>query len=271
VPPREFILIADESTQKGPLYSNFFGGLLISSDRVEPVSSALAEEKLRLNLRNEVKWNKTSLNYLGKYCHLMSLFFKYVRSGDVKVRITFTPNSRLPLDLSRYHRDHKFNLLYYQFIRHAFDFQYCDLGTAQISLQIFLDTLSGSMQKKHEFAQFLYGLNTVKELSFPGGRFLIPDDGIGEINSRESDLLQCLDVVLGAMQFRLNQGHLVVQKETGRRANRTIAKDALSNHLLNLVRDFIPEFRLDVTTRAHPATLRWRHPYRHWSFEPDCQ
>ena len=81
MPPREFILIADESTQKGPLYSNFFGGLLISSDRVEPVSSALAEEKLRLNLRNEVKWNKVSLNYLGKYRQLMSLFFEFVRTA----------------------------------------------------------------------------------------------------------------------------------------------------------------------------------------------
>ncbi len=91
--PREFILIADESTQKGPRYSNFFGGLLISSDRVEPVSSALAEEKLRLNLRNEVKWKKTSRNYLEKYIQLVSFFFNFVRSGDVKVRIMFTPNS----------------------------------------------------------------------------------------------------------------------------------------------------------------------------------
>ncbi len=96
MPPREYLLYADESIQKGPLYSSFFGGLLIPSDRVEPVSLALAEEKLRLNLRNEVKWKKTSLNYLKKYIQLVSFFFNFVRSGDVKVRIMFTPNQFLP-------------------------------------------------------------------------------------------------------------------------------------------------------------------------------
>ena len=266
MPLNEFFLYADESTDKGAHFSNFFGGLLVSSDMVEPISLALASEKLHLNLHQEVKWNKTSRNYLGKYCQLMSLFFAYVRSGDVKVRIIFTPNSRLPRNLSKYHRDHKFNLLYYQFIKHAFDFPYCDLGAGQIPLRILLDTLSGSTQQKHEFARFLYELNTGGELVFPGGGFSIPEDGIGEIDSRESDLLQCLDVVLGAMQFRLNRGHLVIRKDTGRRASRTIAKDALSSHILNLVRDFIPEFQPDVTTKVHPARFRWRHPYRHWSF-----
>ena len=70
--PREFILYADESTQKGTHYSYFFGGLLIPSDMVEPVSSALAAEKLRLNLHNEVKWQPRLMS--GDVNHVHSEF-----------------------------------------------------------------------------------------------------------------------------------------------------------------------------------------------------
>lgn len=266
---REFILIADESTQKGPHYSNFFGGLLISSDRIEAVSLALAEEKLRLNLHNEVKWNKTSRHYLGKYIQLVSLFFNFVRSGDVKVRIMFTPNQFLPRNLSRYHRENKYTLLYYQFIKHAFDFRYCDLGPGQIALQIRLDDLPGTPQQKRVFMQYLYALNVSSNEFFPlmGGRFYIPEGGVGEINSRDSDLLQCLDVILGAMQFRLNQGHRETNPTTGVRAGKTSAKDILSAYIVGLVQEIVPDFRPEDSTWASPG-LRWKHPYRHWSFKP---
>ena len=267
--PREFILIADESTQKGPLYSNFFGGLLIPSDRVEPVSSALAQQKLRLNLRNEVKWKKTSLNYLQKYIQLVSFFFDFVRSGDVKVRIMFTSNQFLPRNLSRYHRENKYTLLYYQFIKHAFDFRYCDLGPGQIALQIRLDDLPGAPQQKRAFMQFLYALNVSSNAFFPpsGVRFFIPEGGIGEINSQDSDLLQCLDIVLGAMQFRLNQRHKAKKQIAGVRAHKTSAKDVLSTHVVSLVQEIVPGFRPEVSTWASPE-LRWNHPFRHWSFKP---
>ena len=156
VKPREFILYADESTQKGTHYSYFFGGLLIPSDMVEPVSSALAAEKLRLNLHNEVKWTKTSQNYLEKYIRLMSLFFKFIQSGDVKVRIMFTPNSQLPRSLSKHHRENKYTLLYWQFIEHAFDVRYSDLGPCNnpVRLQIIVGRApSFPLQDKRDFRQ----------------------------------------------------------------------------------------------------------------------
>ena len=269
VTPREFILYADESTQKGAHYSSFFGGLLISSQMSGPVSSALAAEKQRLNLHNEVKWQKVSQNYLVKYKLLLSRFFEFVQADIIKVRIMFIPNSRIPQRLSKHHRANKYNLLYYQFIKHAFDFRYCDLGPGKISLQIRLDDLPGTPQQKRVFFDFLYGLNntSMEFLAERGARIYIPEDGIGEIDSRDNDLLQCLDVVLGAMQFRLNRGYAVINPETGKRASKTIAKDELSTHILNLVRDIIPNFQPEVSTWVSPE-LRWRLSYRHWSFKP---
>lgn len=96
MPPREFILYADESVQKGAYYSNFFGGILIPSNMVGPVSATLASEKRRLYLKDEVKWKKTSRNYLEKYMLLMNCFFSFIHTDIIKVRIMFTPNSLLP-------------------------------------------------------------------------------------------------------------------------------------------------------------------------------
>ncbi len=242
---------------------------MIPSHLVGPVSSELAAEKRRLNLHNEVKWKKTTQNYLDKYCRLMSVFFGFVQTGDVKVRIMFTPNSRLPRHLSRYHRENKYSLLYYQFIKHAFDYRYCDLAPGRISLRIFLDNLPGTPYQKNVFFEFLYSLNNFSKefLTSRGARFFISEDGIGEIDSRESDLLQCLDVVLGAMQFRLNRGYAVINPVTGKRASKTVAKDNLSLHILNLVRSISPDFQPGIDPGVHPA-LRWRMPYRHWVFSP---
>ena len=267
--PREYILYADESTQKGAHYSSFFGGLLIPSDMVEPVSSALAAEKLRLNLHNEVKWKKVSQNYLVKYKLLMSQFFEFVQDDIIKVRIMFIPNSRIPQRLSKLHRANKYTLLYYQFIKHAFDYRYCNLGPGRIYLQVRMDNLPGTPPQKQEFFNFLYALNIHSKefVTSNNGEFYIPSAGIGEIDSREHDLLQCLDVVLGAMQFRLNRGYAVINPETGKRASKTIAKDELSTHILNLVRDIIPNFQPEVSTWVSPE-MRWRLPYRHWSFKP---
>ena len=267
--PREFILYADESTQKGAHYSSFFGGLLISSQMSGPVSSALAAEKRRLNLHNEVKWKKVSQNYLVKYKQLMSQFFEFVQDDIIKVRIMFIPNSRIPQRLSKHHRANKYTLLYYQFIKHAFDYRYSNLGPGRIYLQVRMDNLPGTPPQKQEFFNFLYALNIHSKefITSNNGEFYIPSAGIGEIDSREHDLLQCLDVVLGAMQFRLNRGYAVINPETGKRASKTIAKDELSTHILNLVRDIIPNFQPEVSTWVSPE-LRWRLPYRHWSFKP---
>lgn len=267
--PREFFLYADESVQKGAICSNFFGGVLIPSNMIGPVSAELASEKRRLYLNDEVKWKKTTEKYLAKYISLMDCFFSFVQADIIKVRIMFTPNSLLPRKLSKQHRANKYSLLYYQFIKHAFDYRFSNLGPGRIYLQIRLDNLPGTPRQKQEFFAFLYALNVHSKefLTSSDGEFYIRPAGIGEIDSRESDLLQCLDVVLGAMQFRLNRGYATVDPVTRKFASKTIAKDKLSTHIINLVRGIVPDFQPGRNPWVHPD-LRWQTPYRHWIFRP---
>nr|WP_315169369.1 hypothetical protein [uncultured Limnohabitans sp.] len=55
------------------------------------------------------------------------------------------------------------------------------------------------------FKGFVTGLNQNSEWRRAG--ISIRQDQLAEIDSKEHDILQALDLVLGAMQFRLNDKH----------------------------------------------------------------
>lgn len=70
----EYVLYADESIGRGKYYSDFFGGLLVTSKHIETLVSILNQHKLNQNLHNEVKWQRVTTNYLEKYQSLMRVF-----------------------------------------------------------------------------------------------------------------------------------------------------------------------------------------------------
>lgn len=87
--------------------------------------------------------------------------------------------------------------------------------------------------------------------------------------SHDHDLLQCLDVVLGAMAFRLNDKHKVKPLDAHRRGKRTIAKEKLYKHILTRIREIYTNFNIGESTDTQgDYANRWRHPYRHWKHIP---
>lgn len=90
-----------------------------------------------------------------------------------------------------------------------------------------------------------------------------------EIRSHDHVLAQCLDIVLGAMAFRLNDKHREKLPGTKRRGKRTVAKEALYKTILAEIRCIRPGFNIGVSTssQGNPHN-RWSAPYLHWSFVP---
>jgi len=90
-----------------------------------------------------------------------------------------------------------------------------------------------------------------------------------EVDSHKHILLQCLDMVLGAMAFRLNEMHL--EKEPGKRlrGKRTIAKERLYKHILERIRKIYPNFNIGISTSLQGEVENlWKYPYRHFRFVP---
>lgn len=263
---KELVIYADESIQRGEYYSNFYGGALVRSTDVDAVRSALAAQKATLNLSGEVKWSKVTKNYLPKYIELIDSFFDLIESDVVKMRVMFTQNANVPQGLTRVQVEESYFRLYYQFLKHAFGLQYCDPSHHNCRLRIYLDKLPDTREKAQRFKSYLASLE--QSSVFRQANIKVPLDQIAEVDSHDHDVLQCVDIVLGAMQFRLNDKHKPTVKGQ-RRGNRTIAKSRLYKHINQRIRQTYPRFNIGTSTGVNSDVAnRWHHSYRHWLFLP---
>lgn len=263
---REYIIYTDESSKTGRHFANFYGGALIRSDDLEYVREHLQAQAARLGLGAEIKWQKVSVGYLDRYVAMMDAFFDLVACDLVKIRIMFTQASSVP-GLTPYKREHQYHLLYYQFFKYAFGFRHCNPDRSELSLRLYVDRLPHSPQKNALFKSHLLTLQDCKE--FRAARIFIPQEQVAEVDSHEHLPLQCVDVVLGAMQFRLNELHGEERHGSGERGKKTIAKEHLYEHIRARIREIHPDFIVEATTmRTGGDRDRWRHPYRHWLFTP---
>lgn len=78
-----------------------------------------------------------------------------------------------------------------------------------------------------------------------------------------------MDVILGAMNFKLNNMDKEKQIDTNKRGKRTIAKEKLYKDILKNIRKIYPNFNIGISTSARgDYSNNWKDPYRHWCFKP---
>ena len=268
---RQYLIFCDESDKQGKFYSNFYGGVIVSARDYNHVTNRLNAKKLELGFFGEVKWSKMSAGaYLEKYQALMSAFFDEVRAGRVRVRIMFRQNAQAANRLSPQQQDNGYFLLYYQFIKHAFGLLHlppCGPNERGFKLRLYFDEFPETREKIQNFRGFLLGLQNNARLR--EAKVTIAAEDIAEVNSRDHVLLQCLDIVLGAMSFRLNDKHREFPPDKKRRGRKTIAKEKLYKFILAEICTIRPNFNCGSNTGMDNGSIsRWEDPYRHWSFKP---
>lgn len=265
----EYILYCDESCQEGPIVSNFFGGCLVSFKDYENITEALKAKKTELHFFGEVKWTKVTENYLSKYIDIMNLYFSFIKSGKLKVRIIFRCNEDMPKTASK--PEDKYFDLYYRFIKNAFGLKHLSSEEKPLYLRVYLDQLPNARRKISKiFKQRLIDLPST--YGFANSPIVIREGDVAEVDSHEHAILQCLDVILGAMYYKLNQLNLVIPEGEDSRGKRTVAKEKLFEHINQHIKDIFPNFDIAKTTelKERDSVLSyWEDPYRHWRFIPD--
>ena len=109
------------------------------------------------------------------------------------------------------------------------------------------------------------GLSSYKD--FRNVNIALKKENITEVRSHEHVLLQYLDIVPGAMSFRLNDRHKEKPPGKTRRGKRTIAKEKLYRDILSEICYIRPNFNIGESTGMDGEKKnRWRHAYRHWKF-----
>ena len=267
---RELLIYCDESDQSGRKYSNFYGGLLVESMHLVEVERRITAVRELHGLRSELKWQKISEAYADKYIAVMNELFNLAGEGRLKLRVMFTQNSRTPARLTADDREHGFFKLYYQFIKWGFGLQHAGIAGEATRLRLHFDQLPDTREKASAFKGFLVALERNREFRAAGLKLGLSD--IAEVDSKAHPLLQCADIVLGAIQFRLNDKHLEKPEGSRVRGKRTIAKERVYKHINSRIRLLRPRFNIGVNTSDDgDVRNRWRHPYRHWLFVPGEQ
>jgi hypothetical protein len=264
---KEYIIFCDESDASGKYYSNFYGGVLVGSSQYDRITARLNAEKQRLHLFGEVKWSKVSAQYLSKYQDLIRVFFSELRAGHARIRIMFRQNAHQPVGLTQEQIEGAYFRLYYQFIKHAFGLAFHPPAGHPVRLKLYFDEFPETKEAATQFKGFILGLKDNPKIHQAG--FVLSSEDVAEIRSHDHVLAQCLDVVLGAMAFRLNDKHKEIPPGETRRGRRTVAKEQLYRTILAEIRRLKPGFNIGISTgTAGDPSARWSAPYLHWRFIP---
>lgn len=263
-----FILYCDESDSKGRFYSHFYGGALLEASKQQALHEELQALKDDLHIFDgEMKWQRITENYSDKYIRFVDLVFDMVERGDLKFRIMFTQNRWVPL-LTDYQIENEYFLLYHQFIKHAFGLRYCTENGEDASAAVLLDKVPHNAEKLDQFRTYLAGLSDYPIWRRAG--FSIAYEDIAEVDSKAHNVMQAVDVILGAVQSRLNEKHTKPVPPARRRSKRAKAKAAVYGRVKDRIWAIYPRFNVGISTGTPNGLAdRWHHPYRHWLFEPN--
>ena len=265
----EYIIYCDESVGKGKYYSNFFGGALVQNTDYDQIKIALDTRKQELNLMREMKWIKVTAAYLGKYMEMMTTFFSYVKKRKIKVRIMFQRNDKMPSNLMEEQIVNRYYILYYQFVKHAFGLVHHDsLEDGPVYLRLYFDEIPYPLDQRDTFKTHIFSLQ--RNAKFRKAGIKIRMDDIAEIDSKKHTIQQCVDVILGSIAFMLNKKNEDIPEGAVNRGSRTIAKEKLFFHILQLIEESDGIEFFDISTSTHIQSLEdlWTIPYLHWMLIP---
>lgn len=241
----------------------FMDGALVKVTYIQDIEKKLNDKKKELNLNGEIKWSKVTENYLEKYIKMINLFFTFIKSGKIKVRIMFAQNAHVADKLTKEQTDNEYSILYYYFLKDAFGIKYSNPTPykAKINFSLYLDDLPCSKEQKETFKKSLFRNN----FGFQQNNVEITE--FIEIDSKKHVIQQCMDIILGSMNFKLNDFNKIKDETTGKRSKRTIAKEKLYKVIHTNIASIRKNFNIGITTGTDgDVTNYWKHAYRHWNF-----
>ena len=238
-------------------------GALINLSDINFIENELNNKKQELNLNGEIKWTKVTDNYLDKYIEIINLFFELIKLNKIKVRIMFAQNAFVSDGLTKKQTDNEYSILYYYFLKDAFGLKYSNNSPFKnkINFSYYLDDLPCSAEQRKALKNSLFRFNY--ELKQDN----IEIKEIVEIDSKKHVIQQCMDIILGSINFKLNDFDKIKDEQTGKRSKRTIAKEKIYKIINKNIREIRKGFNVGITTSTdNDVTNFWKHKYRHWNF-----
>jgi hypothetical protein len=215
-----------------------------------------------------MKWSNARPFNWERYAIVIERFLDYVESGDVKLRYMWLDQMKQnPATLTEHQREYGYYILYYFFAVFCLGLPWHDEDEA-VKIELLVDTLPEDPVKRREFREFMLRCHSFRRYQ---GQAPFRFVEVGEVNSKDHILLQCVDVIIGSAGFRLNKMHLVTQRN-GRRAKATKAKEQLYRQItarigkITMAERGREAYGIGVSTSTGTFENRWRLKFRQWDF-----
>ncbi|NCN84281.1 MAG: DUF3800 domain-containing protein [Sphingomonadales bacterium] len=263
---KRIIVYCDESAKKGKHFSNFYGATILMSEHLYEIQKRLNDITYDMGLNDEIKWNNISVGNSDRYLQFVDEVFDLIEEGRMRMRIMFTHNYMRPLGLTKEHRRDAYFILYYQFLKHGLGLRYYNRQSGDRELEIICDQFPTTGNQVENFKRHIVEHN---ERALGRAGITIKPQLIGEAKSHAHIILQATDVILGSMNFRLNDLHKAKPLGKFRRGKKTVVKEKVFRKISSRIRKIYPNFNIGIST-GHRGDIanRWNDPYRHWCFEP---
>jgi len=160
------------------------GGLWIEASIRQDIKEAIKKLRDKYNLHGEFKWTRVSPSKLAFYLELIDLFFA---TDSMRFRCLVLP--ALQLDAIRFHSgdtELMFYKFYYQLLHHWIE----DANTYRIFVDMKTNRIGGRLER-------------LREVLASANRFAFVEQ-IQALPSNEVDLLQLVDVLIGAVGYRFH-------------------------------------------------------------------
>ena len=254
----KYIVTCDESTRKGANFSYFYGGIIVKEQRYSDISEKLKIYKEHIGLTHEMKRTHIDTTNANRYIDMLDFFFTFVKSGDIRVRIMFSDNNNL--EAIPKEANQTFMKFYYLFVRHAFALPYA--GT-DIDLRLIFDVLPEKPENREIFKTYLINNLTHIPNEDAKNKIFLTRDRIEEVDSKKHIILQCADVIVGLIDFLLNDIH----NNSRNKSKRWYAKNKVALVLWDYIQQLHPNFELQTSTRPMKGYYAWLDKYRHFVYK----
>lgn len=220
VPPQDWIFVADEAGISTDRFT-VVGGMALHRNVLTDVYDALSAYRRKYNMNAELKWTKISDQKELEYTALIEYFFALNQENIVQFHaICFDSHQWNHKKYNDGDGDIGLSKLFYQLMLHKFVRTYGPKG----SLYVRLDHRNSSTSL--EDLRRMLNAKAAREYGMRYG----PVKQIVSFDSRDCDILQLNDVILGAVCAVRNGKHLV---EGGKQSKRNIAKLVLEKSKLD--------------------------------------
>lgn len=252
----KYIIVCDESSRKGRCFSYFYGGAIVAENKYEKISNVLDDYKAKFGLHELKRTKITEKNY-KQYIDVIDLFFTFVKSGDIKVRVMFAPNDqleRLPKE-----QNATYSKFYNTFIVNAFSVFYAG---QDIKLRLIFDDLPETKEQIELFKTLLEKKINYDNSSKHKNRVQVNHDRIEEVDSRKHVVLQCVDVITGLIDFYINTPLSEIKN-----SKRATAKNKVFLEIKKQIEEIHENFEFLDTTWPIWSTKGWKDCYKHFVYK----